>query len=99
MDKSSQFHMEAAGSLTRSWMARRGLHQHRTKEKGRGTADEARQRQWRLLFWRRSKRGEHMSETRFTERAQAALRLAQECSGRAGPRLCGQRAPAAGPGP
>ena len=52
MDKSSQFHMEAAGSLTPELdgAPRSGLHQHRTKEKGRGTADEARQRQWRLLF-------------------------------------------------
>ena len=43
MDKSSQFHMEAAGSLTPELdgAPRSGLHQHRTKEKGRGTADEA----------------------------------------------------------
>lgn len=46
MDKSSQFHMEAAGSLTPELdgAPRSGLHQHRTKEKGHGTADEARQK-------------------------------------------------------
>ena len=46
MDKSSQFHMEAAGSLTPELdgAPRSGLHQHRTQEKGRRTADEARQK-------------------------------------------------------
>ena len=36
MDKSSQFHMEAAGSLTPELdgAPRSGLHQHRTKRKG-----------------------------------------------------------------
>ena len=46
MDKSSQFHMEAAGSRTPELdgAPRSGRHQHRTKEQGRGTADEARQK-------------------------------------------------------
>ena len=45
MDRSSPFHMEAAGSLTPELEGapRSGVHRHRTKEKGRGTADEARQ--------------------------------------------------------
>ncbi len=42
-------------------------------------------RQNRLFFWRKkAKRGEHLNETRFTERAQTALRLAQEASAELG---------------
>ena len=37
-----------------------------------------------LFFWSRRKRGEDVNETRFTERAQTALRLAQECSAELG---------------
>ena len=46
MDRSSPFHMEAAGSLTPALdgAPRSGPHRHRTKEKGRGTSDEARQK-------------------------------------------------------
>ena len=40
-----------------------------------------------------------MSETRFTERAQAALRLAQECSAELGHGYVGSEHRAAGPGP
>ena len=60
-------------------MARRAAACTSTEQKKRGVAQRMKpvKRQWRLLFWRRSKRGEHMSETRFTERAQAALRLAR----------------------
>ena len=45
MDRPSQFHMEAAGSLTPALEGapRSGSHRHRTKEKGRGAAHEARQ--------------------------------------------------------
>ncbi len=39
-----------------------------------------------------------MPECRFTSTALGALRLAQENAARLGPQLCGQRAPAAGPG-
>ena len=45
MDKASMFRMEAAGDLTPelNGAPRSGAHPHRTKEKGRGTEDEARQ--------------------------------------------------------
>ena len=38
----------------------------------------------RLFPWRKSRRGESMNETRFTQRAQAALRLAQESAAELG---------------
>lgn len=46
MDRPSNFRMEAAGSLTPELEGapRSGVHRHRTKEKGRGTGDEARQK-------------------------------------------------------
>ena len=41
-------------------------------------------RKHRFLFWLRKRRGDPLNETRFTERAQTALRLAQECSAELG---------------
>ena len=41
-------------------------------------------RQKKLLFWSRKKRGTSMNDTRFTQRAQTALRLAQQCSAELG---------------
>ena len=38
-----------------------------------------------------------MMENKFTPRAEESLRLAQEAAEEMKPRLCGQRAPAAGP--
>ena len=38
----------------------------------------------RFLPWRKDRRGESMNETRFTQRAQAALRLAQESAAELG---------------
>ena len=39
----------------------------------------------RLFFWIKSpRRGERLNETRFTDRAQTALRLAQEASAELG---------------
>jgi len=37
-----------------------------------------------FFFWKKSKRGDSLNETRFTERAQTALRLAQEASSELG---------------
>ena len=53
MDNPSQFHMDAAGSLTPALdgAPRSGAHPHRTKEKGRGTADEARQEAAEISPW------------------------------------------------
>lgn len=47
MDRTSEFRMEAAGSLTPelNGAPRSGAHPHRTKEKGRGTTHEARKKE------------------------------------------------------
>lgn len=51
MDERSKFRMEAAGDLTPELNGApcSGAHPHRTKEKGRGTGDEARQKEAPVL--------------------------------------------------
>ncbi len=51
MQQQSEFRMEAAGSLTPELNGgpRSGAHRHRTKEKGRDTQHEARQKKTAVL--------------------------------------------------